>query len=75
MFNMEKLNEAQRQRVTKMPDMRLVHKLTQAGIPVDKIEAMDRQAMQAVMAEIVSAGKEAEAVAVAPVVFGLELEK
>ncbi len=55
---MEKLTDTQRQRVTKMADARIVQKLLQAGMSVDKVELLDRKGLLDAMAELVLAGKE-----------------
>jgi hypothetical protein len=47
--------------IKKMSDVRLVNKLTQAGVPVEKIEVMDRPALMNAWAEIIVTGKEAVA--------------
>ena len=39
---MEKLSEKDRARVTKMSDARITSKLTQSGVNIDEVEAMDR---------------------------------
>jgi hypothetical protein len=73
----EKLTEKQRQSLTKMADARLVQKLLQAGIAVEKLELMDRTALLAAMAELIAAGKEppAAAASVSQVAYDVELEK
>jgi hypothetical protein len=38
---MEKLADTQRQRVIKMTDARIVHKLLQSGMSLDKVELLD----------------------------------
>ena len=75
---MEKLTDVQRQRVTKMSDARIVQKLLQVGMQLEKLEQMDRSALLAAMADIVAAGKEPIAAAVATVpqgAYDVELEK
>jgi hypothetical protein len=74
---MEKLTEKQRQSLTKMADARLVQKLLQAGVAVEKLELMDRAALLAAMAELIAAGKEppAAAASVSQVAYDVELEK
>jgi hypothetical protein len=74
---MEKLTEKQRQSLTKMADARLVQKLLQAGVAVEKLELMDRTALLAAMAQLVAAGKEpsAAAASVSQVAYDVELEK
>ena len=74
---MEKLTDVQRQRVNKMSDARIVQKLLQVGMPLEKLELMDRPALLAAMADVVAAGKETPA-AVATVsqgAYDVELEK
>jgi hypothetical protein len=38
---MGKLTDTQRQRVIKMTDARIVHKLLQSGMSLDKVELLD----------------------------------
>lgn len=55
---MEKLPETQRKALTKTSDARLVQKLLNAGVTVEQVETMDRQAMLAAAAELILSGKE-----------------
>ena len=50
MSAMEKLSDAQSEKVKKMSDVRLITKLGQAGFSTDQLEAMDRPALLNAMA-------------------------
>ena len=56
MASLEKLPEGKRENIKKMPDMRLISKLTQAGIPTEQIEEMDRAALLESYAKLVLEG-------------------
>ena len=78
MSAMEKLSDAQSEKVKKMSDVRLITKLGQAGFSTDQLEAMDRPALLNAMAQLVLTGKDgAPATAAAPVqpMYNVELEK
>ena len=78
MSAMEKLSDAQSEKVKKMSDVRLITKLGQAGFSTDQLEAMDRPALLNAMAQLVLSGKDgAPATAAAPVqpMYNVELEK
>jgi len=47
-----------------MSDARLVNKLTQAGVPIEQIEAMDRPSLMSAWADIMVTGKKVANVAV-----------
>jgi hypothetical protein len=74
---MEKLTETQRQRVNKMSDARIVQKLLQVGMPVEKVEVKERPALLASMADLVAAVKEPTAAVATVTQFAndVELEK
>ena len=78
MSAMEKLSDAQSEKVKKMSDVRLITKLGQAGFSTDQLEAMDRPALLNAMAQLVLTGKDGSpAAAAAPVqpMYNAELEK
>ena len=55
---MDKLEKSKQGELRKLTDARLVAKLTQAGIPIDEVEALDRNSMLDKWAEIIIAGKD-----------------
>jgi hypothetical protein len=55
---MDKLEKTRQSEIRKMSDMRLQHKLIQAGFSIEIVEGMDRMAMLDKYAELVLAGKE-----------------
>lgn len=71
---MDKIRDKTMSEIKEMSDARVVIKLMQAGIPIEEIEAMDRQSLMNAWADIVLTGKE---VAKATVTCGrkLDLEK
>jgi hypothetical protein len=57
----------QQSHIKKINEVRLITKLTQVGVPGEKLETMDRQAMMNMWAEFVASGKDKPVTA--PVVF------
>jgi len=56
MASLEKLPESKRADVKKMSDARLISKLTQAGIPIEQVEQMDRPTLLESYAKFVLEG-------------------
>jgi hypothetical protein len=71
---MDKLEKAKQAEIKKMSDTRLISKLTKAGVPMEEIEQLDRNALLNSWAEIVVAGREAEVRAMAPSKAGYDPE-
>ena len=69
MSAIDKLDEARRDKVKKMSDVRLVAKLGQLGFSPEQLETMDRPAMMNAMAQLILTGKDVAppAAAVTPV--------
>jgi hypothetical protein len=77
-LNMEKLTAEQQSHIKKMNEVRLITKLTQVGVPGEKLETMDRQAMMNMWAEFVASGKDKPVtgpVVFNPVGYDPEIEK
>ncbi len=56
MASLEKLPESKCADIKKMSDVRLISKLTQAGIPIEQVEQMDRSTLLESYAKIVLEG-------------------
>ena len=80
MSAIDKLDEARRDKVKKMSDVRLVAKLGQLGFSPEQLETMDRPALMNAMSQLILTGKDVAppAAAVTPVqppLYDVELER
>ena len=80
MSAIDKLDEARRDKVKKMSDVRLVAKLGQLGFSPEQLETMDRPALMNAMSQLILTGKDvappaAAATPVQPPLYDVELER
>jgi len=76
---MDKLDKSKQAELRKLTDARLVTKLTQAGIPIEQVESLDRNSLLDRWAEIVIVGKDVtvkpSAVAISGGGYDVEFER